>query len=144
MTTKPGCRNSRVVVDSSALVSIILREPDEDGFARAMLAAASVHMSAANWVEAAILLDSRRLRDGHIRLEDVIDRFRIEIVPVTAEIAARARSAHQRFGRGNHPARLNYGDCFAYATASHLGEPLLFKGGDFSQTDIPSALPVTA
>jgi ribonuclease VapC len=62
------------------------------------------------------------------------------VVPVTAEIAARARRAHNQFGRGQHPAKLNYGDCFAYATASVLGQPLLFKGNDFAQTDITPAL----
>ena len=67
-------------------------------------------------------------------------RLRTEIVPVTIEQVMAARIAHQRFGRGNHPAKLNYGDCFAYALAKVAGEPLLFKGNDFAQTDIIPAL----
>jgi ribonuclease VapC len=129
-----------MIVDSSALVAIILREEDESVFAHAMLQETSLKMSAANWLEAAMIIDSRKLPTGRIRFADVVADFRIEIVPVTPEIAERARRAHNEFGRGNHPARLNYGDCFAYATSAVLGESLLFKGRDFSQTDIEPAL----
>ncbi len=142
MTTKPGCRSdvAFVIVDSSALVAIILNEADEERFALALLRAKAPRMSAANWLEAAMVIDSRKLPAARSRFDDVIAGFRIEILPVTAEIAVRARQAQNEFGRGQHPARLNFGDCLAYATAAVTGEPLLFKGGDFSQTDIESAL----
>ena len=74
------------------------------------------------------------------RFDEVIEGLGLEVVPVTLEQAQLARRAHQEYGRGNHPAKLNYGDCFAYALAKVTGEPLLFKGNDFSQTDIPPAL----
>ena len=129
-----------MIIDSSALVAVILRELDEAVYAHAILQSAQPAMSAANWLEAAIIFDSRKLPEGRIRFEEVIADFRIEIVPVTLEIAERARRAYQQFGRGNHPAKLNYGDCFAYATAAIRGEPLLYKGNDFAQTDIEPAL----
>jgi len=140
---KRGCRNSAtapVIVDSSALIAVILSEPDEERFAAAMLRHGAPRMSAANWLEAAMVIDSRKLPTGRIRFDDVVARLCISVLPVTAEIATRARQAHNDFGRGQHPARLNYGDCLAYATASVMGEPLLFKGRDFSQTDIEPAL----
>ncbi len=74
------------------------------------------------------------------RFETLLAKLNLDIVPVSVEQAAVARTAYLRFGRGNHPARLNYGDCFAYALAKVTGEPLLFKGNDFSQTDITPAL----
>lgn len=129
-----------MIVDSSALIAVILREPDEQVLAEAMLLHGAPKMSSANWLEAAMVIDSRRLPDGRIRFDDVIESLRIGIVPVTAEIAARARHAHLRFGRGQHRAKLNFGDCLAYATAMVLGEPLLFKGQDFVHTDIKPAL----
>ena len=143
-TTRPGCQFDvgTLIVDSSALVAVILREPDEDIYAHAILQEVSPKMSAANWLEAAMIIDSRKLPSGRIRLEEVVANFRIEILPVTQAIAERARQAHREFGRGNHPAKLNYGDCFAYATAALTGEALLFKGRDFSQTDIEPALKV--
>ncbi len=87
-----------------------------------------------------MVVDGRRDTYAAGRFDEMVSRFKIEIVSVSPEIAQRARRAHQDFGRGNHPARLNYGDCFAYALAKITGEPLLFKGTDFSQTDIQPAL----
>ena len=75
-----------------------------------------------------------------IRFEDLNKALRLEIVPVSVEMAYVARVAHRDYGRGSHPAKLNYGDCFSYALSKHLQEPLLFKGNDFSQTDIVPAL----
>lgn len=129
-----------MIVNSSALLAVILNEDDEPRFATAMIDAPVLRMSAANWVEAAIVVDSHRNPAAADRFEDLVEALRLEIVPVTVEHAYRTRVAHHDFGRGRHRARLNYGDCFAYALAKIRGEPLLFKGDDFSQTDIEPAL----
>jgi ribonuclease VapC len=129
-----------VIVDSSALLAVILNEADEPRYAAAMIDAPALRMSAANWVETAIVVDSHRHPGARIRFEDLVEALGIEIMPVTVEDAHRTRAAHSDFGRGNHRARLNFGDCFAYALAKSRGEPLLFKGDDFSQTDIEPAL----
>jgi ribonuclease VapC len=128
-----------VIVDSSALLAVVLKEPDEERFARALLAAPSLRISAANWVEAAIVADGKHPAVA-ARFDDLARFLGLDIVPVSASQAYGARRAWQAFGRGNHAARLNYGDCFAYALAREAGEPLLFKGGDFPQTDIEPAL----
>ena len=129
-----------MIVDSSALLAVILNEEDEPRFAEAMIDATALRMSAANWVEAAIVVDSHRNPTAKIRFEDLVSALRLEIMPVTVDDAHRTRAAHNDYGRGNHRARLNYGDCFAYALAKSRGEPLLFKGNDFAQTDIEPAL----
>jgi ribonuclease VapC len=129
-----------VIIDSSALVAVILQEPEEARFAEAILRHGAPRMSAASWMEAATIIDSHKRPEGRIRFDEVITAFRIDIVPVTAEIAVRARRAYNQYGCGQHPARLNYGDCLAYATAAVTGQPLLFKGQNFAQTDIKPAL----
>jgi ribonuclease VapC len=97
-------------------------------------------MSAATLVEVSIAAISRRGDRGREQLSQIIAQNGIRIIPVDEELARLAVDAWARFGRGQHPVRLNYGDCFAYALAQKLGEPLLFKGGDFAQTDVRSAL----
>jgi ribonuclease VapC len=129
-----------MIVDSSALLAIIFNEPDEPRLADAMIDASALRMSVANWVEAAMVVDSRKNPRVKARFEDLIRELGIELVPVTVDAAYRCRGAHADYGRGNHPARLNYGDCFAYALAKLSGEPLLFKGNDFAQTDVEPAL----
>jgi ribonuclease VapC len=129
-----------VIVDSSALLAVILNEADEPRFAAAMVDAPTLRMSAANWVEAAIVVDSHRNPTAVVRFDDLIDALHLEIVPVTVVDAYRSRAAHNDYGLGRHRARLNDRDCFAYALAKRTGEPLLFKGNDFSQTDIEPAL----
>jgi len=129
-----------MIVDSSALLAAILAEADEPRVAAAMIDAPVLRMSAANWVEAAIVVHSQRYPSVQIRFDDLLDALPLEIEPVTLEDAHRSRTAYGDFGKGRHPARLNYGDCFAYALAKRRGEPLLFKGNDFSQTDIEPAL----
>jgi len=104
------------------------------------LTAPVLRMSAATWVESWIVLNSRKNLHAETRFDDLAEELAIEMVPVTSAIAYRARMAHRAFGRGNHAAKLNFGDCFSYALAKETGEPLLFKGNDFSQTDIVSAL----
>ena len=127
------------MIDSSALIAILRDEPERAAFVRKLGADRVRLLSAANWLEAAIIVDDRLGEAGARDLKLFVLEAAIEIVPVTAAQAELARVAYRRFGRGNHPARLNYGDCFAYALARETGEPLLFKGDDFSRTDIPAA-----
>jgi ribonuclease VapC len=129
-----------VIVDSSALLAVLLSEPDEDLYLDAMIAAEHARISAANWVETTIILDARRNPAASYLFEDLADSLRLEVVPVDEEMAYRARRAYSEFGRGRHSARLNFADCFSYALAAIWKEPLLFKGNDFSQTDIEPAL----
>ncbi len=96
-------------------------------------------MSVANVLEASIALERRGGATAADDLDALLERAEIKLVPVTVEHLEAARRAWRRFGKGNHPAALNFGDCFAYALARTTGEPLLFKGGDFSQTDIDAA-----
>ncbi len=129
-----------MIVDTSALMAIVLLEPDGPALAAAMVDAPVVRMSVANWLEASMLVDSRNNPKAVARFEDLVGMLNIQLVPVSVNQAHRCRLAHRSYGRGYHPARLNYGDCFAYALAKESGEPLLFKGGDFAQTDIEPAL----
>ncbi len=128
-----------MIVDSSAILAVVLNDADEERFARALLAAPALRMSAANWVETTIVVDGRDPAVAS-RFEDLMAFLGVEIVPVSVDQAYRARLAYRDYGRGYHAARLNYGDCFAYALAKESGEPLLFKGDDFTRTDIEPAL----
>jgi ribonuclease VapC len=126
-----------VIVDTSALVALLRDEPEAPAFAGLLRAAPRRLLSAASYVELAAVVDGR----GDPVLSGALDAWLaawgIETVPLSVEQARIARAAYRRFGRGSgHPARLNLGDCFAYALARDLGEPLLFKGADFALTDI--------
>jgi ribonuclease VapC len=129
-------------VDASALVAMIVREPEAAAFGQRARQATIRYTSAIAAYEA-VLAISRIRRAPIAQAQGVLDRFvvraSIQIVPITAEIGRQAIDAFARFGRGNHPARLNIGDCFAYACARSLGVPLLCKGADFAQTDITLA-----
>ena len=124
------------MIDSSALIAILQDEPDRPVFVRKLAQDPVRLISAANWLETAIVIDDRFGEAGARDLKLLLIEAAVEIVPVTAAQAELARAAYPRFGRGNHPARLNFGDCFAYALARETGELLLFKGNDFGQTDI--------
>ena len=128
-----------MIIDTSAILSILLREPDAERFARAITAASSRRISAATLLESTIVLESRSGSAAGHELDAFLRRAQIELEPVTPEQAQTARQAWRRFGKGNHPAGLNFGDCFAYALAEATREPLLFKSGDFELTDIPAA-----
>ena len=128
-----------MIIDTSAILSILLREPDAERFARAITAASSRRISAATLLEATIVLESRSGFAAAHELDTFLRRAQIELEPVTPEQAQTARQAWRRFGKGNHPAGLNFGDCFVYALAEATREPLLFKGRDFELTDIPAA-----
>jgi ribonuclease VapC len=125
-----------MVIDASGLLAILLDEPERRAFNEAIEAADARAMSVATLVELSIVLESRSGAEGLRDLDLFVVRAGIELVPVDLEQAHEARRAFSRFGRGRHPAGLNYGDCFAYALARVRGEPLLFKGEDFSQTDV--------
>ena len=128
-----------MIVDSSAVLAILFSEPDARRHAGAIMAASPCRMSVANVLEASIVVERRGGNTAAHELDTFLERAEIELVPVTVEHLEAARRAWHRFGRGNHPAALNFGDCFAYALARATGEPLLFKGDDFAQTDIEAA-----
>jgi ribonuclease VapC len=129
-----------VIIDTSALVAILFAEPDAAAYAAAIATARERRLSAASYVEAAIVIDGRRDPIASRRFDDLLREARIVIEPVDESQARIARDAYRDFGRGSgHPARLNFGDCFAYALSRCRGEPLLYKGHDFIHTDIASA-----
>ena len=129
-----------MIVDSSALLAILFAEPDRERYAVALDAAPSVRLSAVNFVEAAVRVDMGHSPIASDAFDDLIREARVTIEPVTAEQAHLARRAYRTYGRGSgSPARLNLGDCFAYALAKVTGEPLLFKGDDFGHTDVEPA-----
>lgn len=125
-----------MVVDTSALLAILQDEPERRLFNEALESADARLMSVASLVETSIIIESRYGPVGLRDLDLLIERAGIELVPVDVEQARAARAAYGRFGKGHHPAGLNFGDCFSYALARVLGEPLLFKGDDFSKTDV--------
>lgn len=125
-----------MVIDSSAVVAILLEEPEASVFAKAIAADTVRLMSAVSAFEAAIVVEARKGEAGGREFDLLLHRTRIELVPFRAEHLELTRWAWRRFGKGRHSAGLNLGDCFSYALAKSLGEPLLFKGNDFSKTDI--------
>ena len=127
-----------MVIDTSALVAILQDEPEQRAFNQAIEDADSRAMSAATFVEASIVIEARYGAEGVRDFDQFLVKAEIEVVEVDLEQARAARRAFSRFGRGRHAARLNYGNCFSYALAQVRGERLLYKGGDFSLTDIGS------
>ena len=128
-----------MILDTSALMSIVLGEPDAHVFVAALQTREPVAISAASWLEAAIVAENRAGLTPQ-GLDETLDWIAPEVVPVTLDQMRLAREAHRRFGKGRHKAALNFGDCFAYALAQERRQPLLFKGDDFSQTDVKAAL----
>ncbi len=126
-----------MILDTSAVLAVLFKETDAPYFAR-RIASTSCRMSVANLLEAAIVIGGRG-ESAEAELDRFVDAAEIELTPVTTEQVKRAREAWRKFGKGNHPAGLNFGDCFAYALALTTGEPLLFKGDDFSRTDVEAA-----
>ena len=130
-----------MIVDTSALIAVLRDEPDADRYVEALAAGPAV-MSAATYVEAAVVVDANRDPVLSRRFDDLLVAADVVVQSVTREQADLARQAYRDFGKGSgHPARLNFGDCFSYALARASGEPLLFKGDDFAQTDVIPALP---
>ena len=128
-----------MVIDTSALLAILQDEPERRSFNEAIEAADSRVMSVANYVEVSIVIESRYGAEGLRELDRFVDRAGIDLVGVDAGQGKIARDAFSRFGKGRHPAALNFGDCFAYALARTLAQPLLFKGDDFAKTDLATS-----
>jgi ribonuclease VapC len=135
----PAATGTAVVIDTSAIVAILRSEPEAtDLFERAM-AYDRRAMATPTWLETAIVCEGRNALGGDI-FDQFVSQLRIEVLPFTQEQAAIARQAYRKYGKGRgSPAKLSYGDCFAYALAQDLGAPLLFKGEDFVHTDIAIA-----
>jgi len=129
-----------MVVDTSALLAIALDEPERRAFLDAIERDPTRLISAASVLEGGIIVESRLGPDAGDDLDQLIEQLGLDIQPVTAAQAQIARRAYRSYGKGRHPAALNFGDCFAYALARDTGEPLLFKGDDFSRTDIERCL----
>ncbi len=128
-----------MILDTSALVAILQGQPERRRFIESIEAADSRRMSVASFVETSIVIEARYGREGLGDLDRFTARAGIEIMPLDVEQGQVARAAFSRFGKGRHRAALNYGDCFSYALAMVLGEPLLCKGDDFQYTDVPLA-----
>jgi ribonuclease VapC len=129
-----------MVIDSSALLAILLGEPDGARVAEAIEAGSPLLMSAATLLEASVVIESRKGDAGGRDLDLLLYRAAIEVVPVDLDQAEIARAAWRRFGKGRHKAALNFGDCFSYALAKSRSLPLLFRGVDFAQTDVEAVL----
>ena len=130
-----------MIIDSFALIAILRDEPEAMTCARTIEAASHRRISAVNFVVSAIVIDGSRDPVASRRFDDLVKAAQLVVEPVTEAQARIAREAYRDFGRGSgHPARLNFGDCFSYALARAMGEPLLFKGDDFAHTDITPAL----
>jgi ribonuclease VapC len=129
-----------MILDTSPLVAILAKEPDSELYVQAISRAPRCRMSAGNFIELSIVIESQFDHEVGRQCDALFRRIGIVIEPVTIEQAHLARQAFHDFGKGRHAARLNFGDCFAYALAKLTGEPLLFKGDDFKKTDIPSAI----
>ena len=130
-----------MIVDASAIIAILRGEPDADRYIETLAGEAAPRVSAGTYIETAIVVDASRDPVLSGRLDDLLSVTRAEIEPVTRRHAEIARQAYRDFGKGSgHPARLNLGDCFAYALARATGESLLFKGDDFARTDVTPAL----
>ncbi len=128
-----------MVIDTSAIVAIAQNEDDAPALEKRIAGDPVRLICAATLFEAAMVLETRFGEAGGAELDLWLHRIEAQIVPVTPELADHARRAWRRYGKGRHPAGLNYGDCFSYALASQSGEPLLFKGDDFGLTDIQVA-----
>jgi ribonuclease VapC len=125
-----------MIIDTSALLAIIFDEPDGPELLRLVVEAPSRLISSANALEAWIVADRHENPAKAPALDELLDTLEVAIETVTVQQARIARRAYHIYGKGNHVAGLNYGDCFAYALAKTMGQPLLFKGNDFAQTDI--------
>lgn len=128
---------TQVVVDTSAIVAVVLGEPDAERFAAALVRhRGQLLLSAATHVELGIVVEARHGPGGTQELEALLTRLTVSVEPFDAVQSTVALAAWRRFGKGRHPAGLNLGDCYSYALAKSRGAPLLFKGHDFSQTDV--------
>ena len=129
-----------MIIDTSAILAVLLEEPEAAAFTELLVRTTELRMSTATYVEIINVCDRRLGPDAVAKAEQLIERTHIEIVAFTLEQAQWARHARLTYGIGRHPAKLNFGDCFAYALSKATGEPLLYKGDDFARTDIAAAV----
>jgi ribonuclease VapC len=129
-----------MVIDTSAVIAIILGEPEREIFSAAILADPIRIIGEPTLVESSMVMMGRSGEEGLLRVRRLMSRLTIKSLPFTADHRERATDAFRRFGKGRHPAALNFGDCMSYAVATATGEPLLFKGDDFARTDIRRVL----
>lgn len=128
-----------MVIDTSAIIAVLGSEPEADGFLELLFGRDDLRMSMVSVVETAVVALGRG-QEGRQRAMELLDELAVERTPLSAEQVELAISAYGRWGKGHHPAGLNFGDCFSYALARWLGEPLLFKGDDFARTDVLPAV----
>lgn len=130
-----------MIVDASAVLSILFEEPHRRRYSDALMEyQGDAVMSPVNYLELALRLDRGGTPELSAAIDPLLEKLDVHLVAVEPEQASLAREAYRRFGKGNHPAKLNLGDCFAYALAKARGEPLLFKGDDFRLTDVEAAI----
>ncbi len=128
------------VIDSSALVAVLLAEPGWEEVQRQLERPGACRLSAVTFVETAIVIEARLGASGRAQLDMLLRRIGAEVLPVDAQLAVTVIEVWRRYGRGRHRAKLNFGDCFSYALAAELAEALLFVGNDFAQTDVVPAM----
>lgn len=129
-----------MIVDSSALIAILENEPEGVSFLRLMYQSQNLKISAVTYTEVSLVVYSRFSTLGIQKLDELLESLGVEFVAFDKEQAVLARKAWQKYGKGRHPAKLNFGDCCSYAAAKHFNLPLLYKGNDFSETDIKAAI----
>jgi ribonuclease VapC len=130
-----------MIIDTSAVVAILRFEPEREAFAKILDEARELRISAATYLELGIVIDSRKEPVASREIDEFLERFNVQIEPVTAQQARIAREAYRDFGKGSgHPANLNFVDCFSYALAREKREPILYKGDDFVHTDLRRAV----
>ena len=128
-----------MVIDSSVLIAILLKEPEAEYFTKLLIDANSIYISAVSIVESSMVIEYKKGEQGATQFDELLKIITPTVIAFDAQQALLARTAWRAYGKGRHPARLNFGDCCSYATAKHLNRPLLFKGNDFSITDIEKA-----
>lgn len=130
-----------MIVDASAILSVLFTEPERATFSDVLIEyPGDAVISPVNYLEIALRLDRGETPELSAAVDPLLQKLRVRIVAIEPEQALLARAAYARYGKGNHPAKLNLGDCFAYALAKARSQPLLFKGDDFRQTDIEAAI----
>ncbi len=125
-----------VVIDSSVLIAILLKEPETEYFTKLLIDTDSIYISAVSIVESSMVIEYKKGEQGATQFDELLKTIVPTVIAFDVQQAILARTAWRTYGKGRHPAKLNFGDCCSYATAKHLNQPLLFKGNDFSQTDI--------
>jgi len=128
-----------VVVDSSVLIAILLAEPEAEDYAKRLIDTDDIYISAVSIVESSMVIEYKKGEQGAMQYDELLKIIVPTIVAFDSEQAKLARAAWRQYGKGRHPAKLNFGDCCSYAVAKYLNKPLLFKGDDFSKTDLIQA-----